>query len=69
MHFYIFHEIVLDDSIFFTNFLQIMGGVKVGIDINNNLKLDYDSFQHYSIEDMFANDPYELFSIFYCIYH
>jgi len=64
MHFYIFHEILLSDSIFFTNFLQIMGGVKANFDEYGGLKIDENELQSYSLEDMFNNDPYQLFTIF-----
>lgn len=63
MHFYFFHENLLNDSVFFTNFLQIVGGVKADFDKNNNLKINYDELQPYSLEDMFSNDPYQLFSV------
>lgn len=68
MHFYFFHEILLSDSVFFTNFLQIIGAVKADIDNNGNLKIDYDELQPYSLEDMFSNDPYKLFSVCLSVY-
>jgi len=68
MHFLIFDEILLDNSIFFTNFLQIMGGVKVDVDENNGIKLNYEALQPYFIVDLFDNDPYGLYSVFHCVY-
>lgn len=67
MHFYIFDELVLKDSVFFTNFIQVMGGFTI---TNNydNLQVNYDELQHYSLEDMFSNDNYMLFSVLLPIY-
>jgi hypothetical protein len=63
MQFYIFHEEILNDVIFFTNFLQVVGGVSVESG-EDNIKIDYDSLYHYSLIDMFYYDDYRLFSIF-----
>jgi hypothetical protein len=68
MHFYFFHAILLNDCVFYTNFFQITGVVKADIDEDNNLKIDYDELQPYSLECLFENDPYKLFSITLPVY-
>ena len=69
MHFYFFHEIMLNDTVFFTNFLRLMNGIGIEIDSkSNNFTFDYESLQHYSLEDMFENDYYRLFSILLPVY-
>jgi hypothetical protein len=68
MHFYFFHEILLNDCVFYTNFFQITNVVKADIDEDNSLKIDYDELQPYSLECLFVNDPYMLFSITLPVY-
>jgi len=62
MQFYFFHEVILNDTVFFTNFIQLVNGVSVELD--NGIKINYDSLYHYSLSDMFAYDDYRLFSVF-----
>lgn len=68
MHFYFFHDILLNDCVFFTNFFQITGVVKADINENGYLKINYDDLQPYALEDLFCNDPYMLFSITLPVY-
>jgi hypothetical protein len=57
---------VVDDSGFFTNFFQL-GGV-YPIDLQNNM-IDYSSLPYSSLQDMFEYSDYQLFSVFYEIFH
>lgn len=68
MHFYFFHEILLSDCVFFTNFFQITGVVKTDTDEDGYLELNYDDLQPYALEDLFYNDPYMLFSVTLPVY-
>jgi hypothetical protein len=62
LHFYIFHEKLISDTAFFTNFFQLSGG---GALDKNTMQINYDDFCHYSLQDMFSYTDYNLFSI-YC---
>ena len=68
MHFYFFHEIILSDTVFFTNFMQLTNGANITSNGAENIEIDYDYLQHYSLIDMFDNDNYQLFSIFETVY-
>lgn len=68
MHFYFFHEVLLNDCVFFTNFFQITGVVKLDTDGNDYFKINYNDLQPYALEDLFCNDPYMLFSITLPVY-
>lgn len=63
MQFYIFHEIIMSDTIFFTNFLQLVDGVSIESS-PDGFNINYDSLYHYSLSDLFSYDQYCLFSIF-----
>ena len=68
MHFYFFHENILSDTVFFTNFIQLVGGFVIENNENGEFNLDFNNLQHYSLIDMFVNDDYQLFSIFETVY-
>jgi len=63
MHFYFFNDIMLNDTIFFTNFIQLVGGVSIE-STESGFEINYDSLYPYGLLDMFAYDDYCLFSIF-----
>lgn len=66
-HFYFFHETVLNDEVFFTNFLLSIDAAileKNGNKITNK----YDRLQPYCLTDMFLNDDYDLYSQYHCVY-
>lgn len=67
MHFYVFNENILNDTIFFTNFNQLIGGVSIKSE-NNEINYDYDDLCHYSLENMLVFDQYKMFTIFFRIY-
>ena len=68
MHFYFFHEIILSDTVFFTNFIQLLDGFTIENIEGHGFNLDFDNLQYYSLIDMFVNDNYQLFSIFETVY-
>lgn len=67
MHFYIFNKNIMHDTIFFTNFNQLVSGILIKSE-NNEIKYDYDDLHHYSLEDMLIYDQYKMFTIFLLIY-
>lgn len=67
MQFFVFHEVILDDCVFFTNFMQLIGGASVEM-LDDIVVVDYDHLQHYSLLDMFSNDDYQLFSVLHTVY-
>ena len=67
MHFYVFNENIMNDTIFFTNFYQLVGGVVIKSE-NNEIKYDYNDLCHYSLIDMLVYDQYQMFTVFLLIY-
>ena len=64
---FIFNEIIVSDTIFFTNFIQISNGLSVNFE-NNAVTVDYNELQHYSLLDMYTYDQYQLYSVFHTVY-
>lgn len=67
MHFYVFNERIMDDTVFFTNFYQLVGGIVIKSE-NNEIKYDYSDLCHYSLIDMLVYDQYKMFTVFLLIY-
>lgn len=67
MHFYVFNENIMNDTVFFTNFYQLTGGVVIKSE-NNEIKYDYNDLCRYCLEDMLTYDQYEMFTIFLLIF-
>ena len=65
--FFVFDAILLEDEDFFTNFVQVAGGVSLNTD-GENIYLDYDSLSPYSLSCLFYWDDYSLFSKFHTIF-
>jgi len=65
---FIFNKIIVNDTIFFTNFIQLTEGASVNFK-NDMMRISYDELQHYSLEDMYENDEYQLYTVFHSVYH
>jgi len=65
---FIFDKILVSDTIFFTNFIQLVDGASSNFE-NGEINLSYDELQHYSLEDMYVNDEYQLYTVFHSVYH
>jgi len=66
-HFYVFNKDIMDNTVFFTNFNQLVNGLNVEV-VENHVKFNYDSLYYYSVLDLFMNDDYMLYSIFETVY-
>lgn len=67
MHFYVFNENIMSDTVFFTNFYQLIGGVVIKSE-NNEIKYDYNDLCNYCLSDMLVYDQYNMFTIFLPVY-
>ena len=65
---FIFDEIILNDTIFFTNFIQLVGSASVNFE-DDGININYDELQHYSLKDMYFNDEYRLYTVFHSVCH
>ena len=68
LHFYVFHENLCRDTTFFTNFLQLAGGVSITSN-ENGADVDYEYLQFVCLMDMFRSNDYSLFSVFHYIFN
>jgi len=64
---FVFDEIITNDTVFFTNFLQLVGGVSVNFE-NNKININFDELQHYCLTDMYSYDHYRLYTVFHDVY-